>query len=313
MKHGKAKWGFIVVGAVAALALGAIGVAGAASSDSTATPTPSSSALPGEGAGHDRDGDGQRGGHGGMLKEGGPGDLAEALADLSGKDEATIMQQRAAGTSFAEIAKSYGVSEADLIAAATKIETAELEAAVKTGQITEAQKTEYLAGLQERLTTAIASTDAMPVGGPGGMGGGHHGGPGGMGGGGDLAEALANLSGKDEATIMEQRAAGTSFAEIAKSYGVSEADLIAAATRIETAELEAAVKAGQITEAQKTEILSGLQAHLEQEIAETHAIGGPGDGDGPHGGFDGDDASGSDGADGAASASPSTQTSYQVY
>ncbi len=274
MKHGKAKWGFIVVGAVAALALGAIGVAGAASNDSTATPTPGASAQAGQGYGHDGDGDGdgQRGGHGGMLKEGGPGDLAEALADLSGKDEATIMEQRAAGKSFAELAKSYGVSESDLLAEATRIETAELDAAVKAGQITEAQKTEYLAGLQERLEAAIASTDAMPVGGPGGPGGGHHGG---FGGGGDLAEALADLSGKDEATIMQQRAAGKSFAELAKSYGVSESALLAEATKIETAELDAAVKAGQITEAQKAEILSGLQAHLKEELTETHAFGGP--------------------------------------
>ena len=132
MKHGKAKWGVIIVGAVAALTLGAIGVASAAS-NSPATPSPDASAQAGQGSGtgqgygHGRDGDhdGQRGDHAGMLEAGGPGDLAEALANLSGKDEATIMQQRAAGKSFADIAKSYGVSEADLLAEATKIETAE--------------------------------------------------------------------------------------------------------------------------------------------------------------------------------------------
>jgi len=204
MKHGKAKWGFVVVGAVAALTLGAIGVAGAASNDATgaATPTPGSSAQPGQGFGMRDDGDGQRGG-------------------------------------------------------------------------------------------------------PGGTGDGHHGGRSG----GDLAAALAALSGKDAATIMQQRAAGKSFAETAKAYGVSEADLLAKATAIETAELDAAVKAGQITAAQKTEILAGLQAHLKEELTETHAIGGPGgDGDGPHG-FGGDRS----GGPGGATASPSTQTSFQVY
>ena len=181
------------------------------------------------------------------------------------------MQQRAAGKSFAEIAKSYGVSESALLAEATRIETAELDAAVKAGQITEAQKTQYLAGLQERLQAALTATAAMPAGGrrprrrP----------PRRLGGGGDLAEALADLSGKDEATIMQQRAAGKSFAAIAKSYGVSESALLAEATKIETAELDAAVKAGQLTEAQRTEILSGLQARLEEELTETHAFGGP--------------------------------------
>jgi len=146
--------------------------------------------------------------------------------------------------------------------------------------------------------------------GPGRDGDGSHGG--GMlkeGGPGDLAEALANLSGKDEATIMQQRAAGTSFAELAKSYGVSESDLLAEATKIETAELDAAVKAGQLTEAQRTEILDGLEAHLKEELTETHAMGGPGDGHGPQGAVGGDDATGTDGA----TASPTTQTSYLTY
>jgi hypothetical protein len=167
MKHGKAKWGFLVVGAVAALALGAIGVAAAAGSDSSATPTPGASAQAGQGC---LDDDGRGAPHGDMLRHGGPGDLAEALATLSGKDESTIMEQRAAGKSFAEIAEAYGVSEDALIAEATRIETAELDTAVEAGQITAEQRTEYLAGLQERLETAIASTDAFLGGGPGGHG-----------------------------------------------------------------------------------------------------------------------------------------------
>lgn len=181
MKHGKATWGFIVVGAVAALTLGAIGVAGAAGNDSTATPAPGASAQARQDDGSRGDGDGR---HGGMFAQGGPGDLAEALADLSGKDETTIVQERAAGTSFAALAQSYGVGESDLIAEATKIETAELDAAVQAGQITAAQRTQYLAGLQERLETAAASTDAVPVGGPGDRDGdGGPCGPGGHGGG----------------------------------------------------------------------------------------------------------------------------------
>ena len=307
MKHGKAKWGFVVIGAVAALTLGAIGVAGAAGSTSSATPTPGASAQGGQGNGFRGDGGGRHGGPG-MLEQGGPGDLAEALAALSGRDEATIMQQRTAGTSFAEIARDYGVAEADLLAKATAIETAELDAAVKAGQITEAQKTQYLAGLQERLKTALTATDQMPAGGPGG---GHHGG---MGGGGDLAEALAALSGKDQATIMQALASGKTYAELAKAYDVAEADLLAKATAIETAELDAAVKAGQITEAQKAEILSGLQAHLEQELTQTHTFGGhgrgDGDGDGPHG-FGGQAPSGSPST--SPTTAPTTQTSLQVY
>ena len=172
MKHGKARWGFVVVGAVAALTLGAIGVASAASSDSTTTPVPGASAQAEQGHGFRGDGDGRHGGPG-MMEQGGPGDLAEALATLSGKDEATIVQQRAAGKSFAAIAKGYGVSESALLAEVTKIETAELDAAVKAGQMTEAQKAEILSGLQARLQEELTETHA--VGGHDGDGDGPHG------------------------------------------------------------------------------------------------------------------------------------------
>jgi hypothetical protein len=153
----KSKWGFVIVGAVAVLTLGAIGVASAASTTSTASPSPAASAPAGT-----FHGDGHHGGFGGL------GDIPEALATLTGIDEATIMQQRAAGTSFLEIAKSKGVTEAQVIAEVTKLETAELDAAVKSGQITEAQRTQYLSGLQASIKQALTDTQAMPAHGPGG-------------------------------------------------------------------------------------------------------------------------------------------------
>jgi hypothetical protein len=303
MKHGTTKWGVIVVGAVAALTLGAIGVASAASSP-TAAPTPNASTQAGQA-------DGVKGGHGthdgaGALSHGGPGDLAQALANLSGKDLATIQQQREAGKSCADIAAAYGVSQTALLAEATKIETAELDAAVKAGTITDAQRTQYLAGLQDRLKAELTATDTHADGGFGG----HHGG---MGGGGDLAQALANLSGKDQATIMQQRAAGKSYADIAKAYGVSETALLAEATKLETAELDAAVKAGQMTDAQRTQLLSGLQAHLKEELTETgamHGGHGDGDGDGPFGAGSGTSGTGSGTG---TTQSSTTQTSYLTY
>jgi hypothetical protein len=195
MRHGKAKWGVIIVGAVTALTLGAIGVASAASNGPSATPSPDASAQPGQvngagqGYGHGLDGDhdGQSGDHAGMLEAGGPGDLAEALADLSGKDEATIMQQRDAGKSFAELAKSYGVSETDLLAEATKIETAELDAAVKAGQLTDAQRTEILSGLPAHLKLELTETHTFDGHGPHGASDGD--GPGGAGSTGTGAES----------------------------------------------------------------------------------------------------------------------------
>ena len=284
MRASRKKWGFVVVGAVAVLTLGVIAVASAAGTQ-TATPSPSASAQAGQAHTPDFDGDGPHGdAGGGRIHGGGPGDLPEALADLSGKDVSEIMAQRAAGKSFAEIAEAEGVSTDELLAEATRIETAELDAAVKAGTMTAAERTQELSGLQARLEAAVTETGALPAhGGPG------HDGRRGHGGGGDIAEALAELSGTEVSTIMEKRAAGTSFAQIAKAEGVGTDELLAEATRIETAELDAAVKAGTMTAAERTQILSGLQAHLKEELTETHALpadGGHGfgrDGDGPRG------------------------------
>ena len=119
MQPRRKKWGFVIVGAVAVLTLGAIAVASAATTQS-ASPSPSASAQASQTHTPDFDGDGPRGdGDGGRIHNGGPGDIAEALAKLSGEDETTIMTQRASGKSYAEIAKALGVSTDDLLAEAT--------------------------------------------------------------------------------------------------------------------------------------------------------------------------------------------------
>ncbi|MCX6373799.1 MAG: hypothetical protein NTX16_12140 [Actinobacteria bacterium] len=170
MTSSRKKWGFITVGLVAALSLGAIGVAGAATGNK-ATPSPSAAAnadgthVPdGDRDGHTPDGDhAGRGGHGR-----GGGDIAEALANLTKTDVNDIMAQRASGTSFAAIAAAKGISTQALLAEATRIETAELDAAVKAGQLTDAQRTQILAGLQAHLKEELTETHALP--GDGGRG-----------------------------------------------------------------------------------------------------------------------------------------------
>jgi hypothetical protein len=172
MERKRKKWGFVVVGAVAVLTLGVIAVASAAGTRS-ASPSPSASSQAGQAQTPDCDGDGLHGdGDGGRMHGGGPGDIPEALAKLSGNDVSTIMTQRAAGTSFAEIAKAEGVGTDELLAEATRIETAELDAAVKAGQMTAAERTQELSGLQARLKEALTETHAL---GDGGHGSGHDG------------------------------------------------------------------------------------------------------------------------------------------
>ena len=276
MKNRKAI-GFIAVGLAAGLALGSIGIATAAtavqsSRATTSTATTTDQSTPGPGG---------PGGRGEMSKHGGftgVGDISEALADLSGLSVDEIETQRRAGTSYAAIAKAEGVSESDLIAKTVAIEKNELDAAVSDGTITDAQRTSYLSNLEASIKEAIASTDATR--GPGGPGG--RGGRAGFGGMGDIPEALAELSGLTVTEIQTQREAGTSYADIAKSKGVSSSDLIAATVKIETAELYAAVKAGSMTSAERDSILSSLESNLEEAIASTDALRGPGGPGDPH-------------------------------
>ena len=167
MRASRNRWGFAVVGAVAVLTLGVIAVASAAGTQ-TATPSPSASAQSGQAHTPDLDGDGPHGdAAGGRIHRGGPGDIPEALASLSGKDVSEIMAERAAGKSFAEIAEAAGVGTDELLAEATRIETAELDAAVEAGAMTAAERTQMLSGLAARLEDALSETGALPAhGGP---------------------------------------------------------------------------------------------------------------------------------------------------
>ena len=129
-------WGFVIVGLVGVLSLGAIGIAGAASGTKS-TPSPTATAQAGgvHTPDGDRDGHIPDGDHDGRGGHGGGGDLAEA----------------------------------------TKIETAELDAAVKASPMTEAERTRILAGLQAHLSEELTETHALP-------GDGDHDGRGGHGG-----------------------------------------------------------------------------------------------------------------------------------
>jgi hypothetical protein len=108
---------FIVVGLVAGLALGSLGIALGATASTTATQTPGPGGWGGPG-----------GGRGFGRGHGGPGGgLAQAVATLTGLTVQDVMTQRQAGKSFAAIAKAKGVSADKVVAEAVKQATADLK------------------------------------------------------------------------------------------------------------------------------------------------------------------------------------------
>ena len=161
MERKRKKWGFVVVGAVAVLTLGVIAVASAAGSQSeqSASPSPSASAQAGQAHAPDFDGDGPHGdGDGVPYPRWRPRrhPRGSRQAERQGREHHHDAARRR--QELRQIAKAYGVGTDELLAEATKIETAELDAAVKAGAITEAQRTQELSGLQARLQAALTET-----------------------------------------------------------------------------------------------------------------------------------------------------------
>jgi hypothetical protein len=153
----------------------------------------------------------------------------------------------------------------------------QIEAKVTAGTLTKAQAT----AIEARLAKADAPLFALG-GGPGGRGGpGHH--RGGPGGGPITLDAAATYIGISASDLRTQLDAGKTLAAIATANGKTVDGLEAALTTAAKADLDAAVTAGRLTQAQEDKILADLPARLDHEVNEVHT-GGPGGGPGGPGG-----------------------------
>ena len=139
---------------------------------------------------------------------------------------------------------------------------------VTAGTITQAQSTAILAALQ----AAHAANHPQMGGGNGGPGLGHPGV--------NIQEDLTVITttlGITSAQLQTDLAAGKSLATIA---GGKTAALITALVTAETAEVNARVTSGAITQAQATTLIAGLHAAITTAVNATPPVGGPGHGRG---------------------------------
>jgi hypothetical protein len=205
---------------------------------------------------------------------------AVGLAALAGggaaiaasKDSTTPAAQTSAIAEDA--AGQLGVTPAALTAAIKKAMVDQIEAQVTAGTITKAQATQ----MEARLAKADAPLFALG-GGPGkdGPGGRGHGGPGG----GRISfDAAATYIGVTTAELRTQLESGKSLATIATGNGKTADGLKSALTAAAKKDLDAAVTAGRLTQAQEDKLLAALPARLDDEINETHT-GAPGGHGGP--------------------------------
>jgi hypothetical protein len=213
---------------------------------------------------------------------GGPGfrhdDLADAASYL-GITQTTLETALQSGKTLAQVADATsGKSAAGLIEALVAAEKSELAAAVKAGELTQAQADQLAVNLKAHETAEVNGTfRGHGPGGPGGRHGGH--------GHGDGLAAAATYLGVTQSALMTQLQSGKTLAQIAEATsGKSTAGLVVALVAAEKSELAAAVKAGELTQAQADQIATGLQARVTALVNGTRpAHDGPGHEGGPNG------------------------------
>jgi urease alpha subunit len=187
-----------------------------------------------------------------------------AIAASTGSPAAQQAQSSAVVT---DAAKELGVTPAALTAAIKKAMAAQIDAQVTAGTLTEAQAT----AIKARLAKADAPLFAL-----GGKGGpGHH--RGGPGGGRISLDAAATYIGVTSAQLRTQLEAGKTLATVATDNGKTVEGLKTALTAAATKDLDAAVAAGRLTQAQADKLLAALPDRLDHEINDAHT-GGPGGG-----------------------------------
>jgi hypothetical protein len=211
----------------------------------------------------------------------GPGfrhdDLADAASYLD-ITQAALETALNSGKTLAQVADATsGKSAAGLIDALVAAEKAELAAAVKAGDLTQAQADRIAANLKAHETAEVNGTFRGGHGGPGGRHGHGHG---------DELAAAATYLGITQSALVTELQAGKTLAQVAEATsGKSTAGLIAALVAAEKNELAAAVKAGRLTQAQADQIASGLQARVTAHVNNTRPPhGGPGHGGPGHDG-----------------------------
>jgi hypothetical protein len=195
------------------------------------------------------------------------GDELAAAATYLGITQTQLLTQLQNGKTLAQVADATsGKSVAGLIDALVKAETTELDAALKAGTITQAQHDQIAAGLKARFTAMVNNTRP-----PHGPGFGHGHGPGG-----DDFAAAASYLGLTSAELATQLQSGKTLAQVADATsGKSAAGLVDALVAHETTELDSALEAGTITQAQHDQMVAGLKDRFTALVNHTRPPGPP--------------------------------------
>jgi hypothetical protein len=150
-----------------------------------------------------------------------------------------------------DAAEQLGVEPSELTAALKEALANRVDAAVEAGRLTEEQGAELKARIQ---------SGQVPLVGLGGPALRHHrGGP-------HHLDAAASYLGMTEANLRTALEGGKTLAQVARDRGKSVDGLVTALVNDERAALQAAVRAGRLTDAQRDAIVSGLEARITRIV-----------------------------------------------
>jgi hypothetical protein len=183
---------------------------------------------------------------------GGPGggilaaDILTPAATFLGVSASDLASDLKGGKTLAQEATAKGKTAADLISAIVAAEKKILDAEVAAGWITSDQETALLSGLTRQITSLVNDGPPVPATRPTG-----------------LLDTAATYLGKSVSDLQTALKSGKTLADITATVSGKTVDgLVAALEAPAKTNLDAAVTAGKITQAQETAILSNLTTHL---------------------------------------------------
>jgi uncharacterized protein (DUF433 family) len=191
------------------------------------------------------------------------GAAGAAIATTTGRDDPKKTEQAVLDSA----AKRLNVTPEQLRDALTSAENEQIDQAVKDGQLTKEQADAIKAARKDSgrvLGFGPRGGFGPHRFGPGGPGFGH--GPDGPGLPGmrfGIFDAVASALGIDRAELMQQLRAGKSVADLAKAHDKSLADVRSAVRAAAKKQLDAAVKAGRLTQDQENRILDRIAGGLD--------------------------------------------------
>jgi urease accessory protein UreF len=214
-----------------------------------------------------------------FFRVGGPGgpirDGINAASNYLGLSKQQLMNKLSSGKSLADIAGEQNKSVDGLKSAISDSVKSRLDKAVKAGKLTQTQENNLLSKLNSTLGDLVNQKGLPPAVGFGFRGGQVlRAGPGllfksGL-------DSAAKYLGLSSQQLVQKLSSGKSLAQIAGEQNKSVDGLKSAITNSVKSNLDSAVKAGKLTQAQENNIMGGLSNRLDKLVNGKAFVGPPG-------------------------------------